>query len=118
MQLSHLGGAAPFLAHRIASLADREPDQAKDAPAGALEYLSRLYYDTGLANNAPALASTQLVTELDHIVFGTDWPYAALPPEGGDPAPSLDVLGSDGRAAVESANAAALVPRLVSAAAG
>jgi predicted TIM-barrel fold metal-dependent hydrolase len=112
-QLSHLGGAAPFLAHRIASLADREPEQAGAAPAGALEYLRRLYYDTGLANNSPALAATQLVTELDHIVFGTDWPYAALPPEGGDPAPGLDALGSDDRAAVESRNATALVPRLV-----
>jgi predicted TIM-barrel fold metal-dependent hydrolase len=116
LQLSHLGGAAPFLAHRLASLADREPEQASAAPAGALEYLRRLYYDTGLANNAPALAATQLVTELDHIVFGTDWPYAALPPEGGDPAPDLDVLGPDGRAAVDSGNAVALIPRLVDAA--
>lgn len=118
LQLSHLGGAAPFLAHRIASLADREPDQAQAAPAGALEYLSRLYYDTGLANHAPGLAATQLVTALDHIVFGTDWPYAALPPEGGDPAPGLDVLGAEGRAAVESGHAAALIPRLVRATGG
>ncbi len=118
LQLSHLGGAAPFLAHRIASLADREPAQATAAPAGALEYLKRLYYDTGLANNAPALAATQVVTGLDHIVFGTDWPYAALPAEGGDPAPGLDMLGAAGRADVESSNAAVLVPRLVHAAAG
>ena len=40
-----------MLAHRIASLAAREPDKAEAAPAGALDYLSRLYYDTGLANN-------------------------------------------------------------------
>jgi predicted TIM-barrel fold metal-dependent hydrolase len=111
-QLSHLGGAAPFLAHRIASLADREPDQATQAPAGALEYLRRLYYDTGLANNVPALAATRAVTPLDHIVFGTDWPYAALPPGGGDAAPDLDVLGAEARSAVEAGNAAALVPRL------
>ncbi len=113
-QLAHLGGAAPFLAHRIASLADREPERAGQAPAGALAYLERLYYDTGLTNNAPALAATREVTSLDHIVFGTDWPYAALP-ESGDPAPDLDVLGADGRSAVEFANAAALVPRLVDA---
>ncbi len=111
-QLAHLGGAAPFLAHRIASLADREPERAEQAPAGALAYLERLYYDTGLTNNAPALAATREVTSLDHIVFGTDWPYAALP-ESGDPAPDLDVLGAEGRSAVECANAAALVPRLV-----
>ena len=86
---------------------------AAAAPAGALEYLRRLYYDTGLSNNAPALAATREVTELDHIVFGTDWPYAALP-DGGDPAPDLDVLGG-GRAAVEAENIAGLVPRLVGA---
>ena len=115
IQLSHLGGAAPFLAHRLASLADREPEQAAQAPAGALGYLRRLYYDTGLANNAPALAATREITDLDHIVFGTDWPYAALPPDGGDPAPELDVLGTGGRAAVEARNVAALVPRLTQA---
>lgn len=115
IQLSHLGGAAPFLAHRLASLADREPEQAAQAPAGALHYLRRLYYDTGLANNAPALAATRAITDLDHIVFGTDWPYAALPPDGGDPAPELDVLGTEGRAVVEARNVAALVPRLTQA---
>lgn len=62
----------PFLAHRIASLADREPEQARAAPAGAVEYVRRLYYDTGLAGNAPAIAATLEVTGLDHIVFGTD----------------------------------------------
>jgi predicted TIM-barrel fold metal-dependent hydrolase len=116
-QLAHLGGAAPFLAHRIASLADREPDRADQAPAGALAYLERLYYDTGLTNNAPALAATREVTSVDHIVFGTDWPYAALP-ESGDPAPGLDVLGPQRRSAVDFANAAALVPRLLGALGG
>ena len=116
-QLAHLGGAAPFLAHRIASLADREPERAAQAPQGALAYLERLYYDTGLTNNAPALAATREVTSVDHIVFGTDWPYAALP-ERGDPAPDLDVLGEERRSAVEFANVAPLVPRLLAALAG
>jgi predicted TIM-barrel fold metal-dependent hydrolase len=111
-QLSHLGGAAPFLAHRLASLADREPEQAAQAPAGALAYLRRLYYDTGLANNAPALAATREVTSLDHIVFGTDWPYASLPATTGDPAPGLSGLEPEERAAIDARNASALVPRL------
>jgi 6-methylsalicylate decarboxylase len=115
LQAAHLGGAAPFLAHRLASLADREPQLAAAAPAGALEYLRRLYYDTGLSNNVPALAATRELAGLDRVVFGTDWPYAALPPEGGDPAPALDELGSDVRARLECDNGAALVPRLVSA---
>jgi 6-methylsalicylate decarboxylase len=110
MQLAHLGGTAPFIAHRLASLADREPALAERAPAGALEYLRRLYYDTGLSGNGPALASTLEATDLAHIVFGSDWPYAALPKTGSDPAPGLDWLG-ERRKQVDGANAAALVPR-------
>ena len=110
-QIAHLGGAAPMLAHRIASLADREPELARQSPAGAVEYLQRLYYDTGLADNAPALAATLELTSPDHVVFGTDWPYLALP-EGDDPAPGLAWLG-DARAGVEGPNAAALVPGVV-----
>jgi predicted TIM-barrel fold metal-dependent hydrolase len=109
IQLAHLGGTVPFLAHRLASLADREPALAERAPAGALEYLRRLYYDTALSNNGAALASTLEATSLEHVVFGTDWPYAALPPQG-DPAPGLDWLG-ERRGRVESANALTLVPR-------
>lgn len=110
IQLAHLGGTVPFLAHRIASLAERMPDAALAAPAGALAYLARLYYDTGLSNNSVALASTLEVAPLEHVVFGTDWPYAALPEEGDDPTPDLDAIGAQRRARVE-ANAARLVPR-------
>ena len=109
LQVAHLGGTVPFIAGRLASLAEREPDKAAEAPAGALEYLRRLYYDTGLANNAAGLAATLEVTSLDHVVFGSDWPYLALP-EGPDPAPGIDRLGGD-RAAVDADNAVALVDR-------
>ena len=107
-QVAHLGGAAPMLAHRLASLADREPELAQRSPAGAVEYLKRLYYDTGLADNAPALAATLELTSVDHVVFGTDWPYLALP-DGDDPAPNLAWLG-DHRAAVDGVHASALLP--------
>lgn len=106
-QVAHLGGAAPMLAHRLASLAAREPELARESPAGAVEYLSRLYYDTGLADNAPALAATLEVTSVDHVVFGTDWPYLALP-DGDDPAPALNALG-DRRAGVDGIHASALL---------
>ena len=108
-QFGHLGGVAPFLAHRIASVELREPELAAQAPAGALAYLARLYYDTGLSNNAVALASTLAAVPIEQVVFGTDWPYAALPGRG-DPAPGLE-LGPEDRARVDGLNACALVPR-------
>lgn len=113
LQFSHLGGAVGSLAHRIESLADREPDRARRAPAGALKYLERQYFDTGLSANAPALAAIAEIAPIEHIVFGTDWPYAVLPDRGEDPAPALSRLPAGQRNAIDCANAAALVPRLV-----
>lgn len=110
IQLSHLGGTAPYLGHRIASLALRAPEAARLAPAGALEYLARFYYDTGLADNDIELASMALVAPVDRIVFGTDWPYAPLP-ESGDPQPALAALGRD-REKVDSVNLQRLLPHL------
>lgn len=115
LQAAHLGGAAPFLAHRIASLEAREPALAARAPQGALTYLARLWYDTGLANHAPGLAATRELTSDDRVVFGSDWPYCAIPAEGDDLAPDLDYLGADERSRVEGAYVSALVPRLAEA---
>jgi 6-methylsalicylate decarboxylase len=110
-QFAHLAGTAPFLAHRLASLAEREPDQATSAPAGALAYLSRQYYDTGLSNHEVAVEATRQVAPFEHIVFGSDWPYLALP-AGDDIAPGLSYLCAEGRGMLEAEHARALVPRL------
>ena len=110
-QFAHLGGTAPFLAHRLASLAEREPDKAMSAPAGALAYLAGQYYDTGLSNHEVGVEATRQVAPFEHIVFGSDWPYLALP-EGDDIAPGLSYLGAEGRRVLEAEHARALVPRL------
>jgi 6-methylsalicylate decarboxylase len=114
-QFSHLGGTAPFLANRLASLHDREPDRAAQATAGVAEYLRRQYYDTGLSQFLPAVEATRAIAPFDHIVFGTDWPYAALPQTGNDPSPEFASLPAAERAALDAGNAAALVPRLTGA---
>ena len=112
-QFAHLGGVTPFIAHRLASLAEREPDQASGAPAGALAYLARQYYDTGLSNHQVGVEATAEVAPFEHIVFGTDWPYLALP-DSDDIAPGLSFLGEAPRAQLEGEHARALVPRLFS----
>jgi predicted TIM-barrel fold metal-dependent hydrolase len=113
-QVAHMGGAAPFIAHRIASLTAREPHLAERAPAGALGYLARLYYDTGLSDNEIAVNATRLVAPFDHLLFGTDWPYLALPDESApthpDPTPGLAFLDGE-RAALDGVHVGALVPR-------
>jgi predicted TIM-barrel fold metal-dependent hydrolase len=112
LQFAHLGGTAPFIASRLGSLADREPERAGAARAGAAEYLRRQYYDTGLSQSLPAIEATRAIASLQQIVFGTDWPYAALPDEGDDPAPELAALPAEERMAIDCGNAVALVPRL------
>ena len=113
-QVAHLGGATSVLADRIGSLTDRMPDQATAAPAGAVEYLSRLYYDTGLANAELPYRAAAMLAPPGQLVFGTDWPYLAMPDEPGDPAPGLAFLNDNERAALDGSNIGALVPRLVS----
>jgi 6-methylsalicylate decarboxylase len=110
-QISHLGGATAVLAHRIASLAEREPQKAEAAPAGALAYLSRLYYDTGLANHDLPYRAATMLAPADHIVFGTDWPYLRMPDQLREPAPGLAFLHEGERAALDGGNIEALVPR-------
>jgi predicted TIM-barrel fold metal-dependent hydrolase len=60
------------------------------------------------------LAATRELVDLDRIVFGTDWPY--LPDPRLDLVAAFPQLSGEQIAAIESRNAAALVPRLVSAA--
>jgi predicted TIM-barrel fold metal-dependent hydrolase len=112
-QIAHLGGAATFLAHRIEELGRRDRGRAEPAPAGGSAYLARLHYDTGLANNAVALAAVRELAGTRRIVFGTDWPYAVMPDRGDDPAPGLDAAFDPAeRSAVEAAHLRELVPRL------
>jgi 6-methylsalicylate decarboxylase len=111
LQLAHLGGTTAFLAHRLAELAAREPERAAAVPAGALEYLRRLYYDTGLSNNAPAVAAARAAVGIERIVFGSDWPFVALP-AGEHPGAGLDELAAEDRKRIDASNLAALVPRL------
>ena len=112
LQVAHLAGAVPFLADRLASLADREPERASAAPAGLHGHLERLFFDTGLSNGAAPLAAARAVAPFRQFVFGTDWPYAALP-DGGDPAPGLAGMDEDERRALMAGHIGALVPRLV-----
>ena len=109
VQVAHLGGTAPFLADRIGQWAQREPARAAAAPAGAVAYLRRLFYDTGLSNNAIALAAVRELAGLEQVVFGTDWPFLTTPEE--DDVTAGLRLGSADLTLVEHTNAVRLVPR-------
>lgn len=68
---SHGGGAMPFLYSRFV-MQSRSPG----APADALDWLPRFYYDTAAAALGPPLAALRRVVPVSQILFGSDYPYA------------------------------------------
>jgi predicted TIM-barrel fold metal-dependent hydrolase len=110
---SHAGGAAPFLAGRLAML-DNNPPIRERAPQGVLAYLRNIYVDTALAANQWAFPSLFALTEPSHVLFGTDWPFAPAPVAAGTVAALDDYAGLDraARERIARRNALALFPRL------
>ena len=75
--LSHLGGATPFLYPRWEWNYRVRPEshRLKRVPHPPSHYLKRQYYDTALAYTGSTLTCTIELAGVDHILFGTDWPY-------------------------------------------
>ena len=112
---SHAGGTVPFLAERIARLAVR-PEYKDTLPNGVLPELARLYYDTALSANELSFASLLKLVAPDHVLFGSDFPFA---PESTMTATvnGLAELGLSETVlrGIERENALALFPRVASA---
>lgn len=73
--LSHAGGTLPLLVPRIALSISMMPAVAERV-GDTLAAVRSFYFDTALsAGNAPLSALTQ-VADPDHILFGTDFPFA------------------------------------------
>lgn len=73
--LAHAGGFLPYVAWR-ASLLNAMPAFQDAIPLGLLTYLRRFYFDTALSPSPMALAALGELVEPDHILFGSDFPYA------------------------------------------
>ena len=48
------------------------------APRGFLHYLRSFYYDTALSGNEFALSALTKLVPNDHILFGSDFPFAPV----------------------------------------
>ncbi len=74
--LAHAGGTVPYLVGRFSLLWAADDELAERAPQGAIAYMARLYYDTALSANPHALSSLAELVGWDHVVFGSDFPFA------------------------------------------
>jgi predicted TIM-barrel fold metal-dependent hydrolase len=72
---AHAGGAAPFLALRIARLTARS-EFASCVPEGVLTELRQLHFDTALSANEFAFGPLLRLTSASNVMFGSDFPHA------------------------------------------
>jgi predicted TIM-barrel fold metal-dependent hydrolase len=72
--LAHAGGIVPYAAYRIS---------AATSPAGnpqdGIAQLKRFYFDTALSGSPTVLPSLLAFAAPDHVLFGSDFPYAPPP---------------------------------------
>lgn len=113
--LAHAGGALPTLGWRIAehSQVGRAPQDAPIDAEHIAEVLRGLYYETALGGSRNSLLPALEVTDVDHLLFGTDWPAAPVTAvdHNIDNLTGFDGFSAADLAAVERSNAARLFPR-------
>ncbi len=108
---SHAGGTVPFIAERIGRLGAR-PGFKEAVPNGVVPELARLYYDTALSANWLAFRSLLELVTPDHVLFGSDYPFAPEPTMVGTIKGLIDMdLGADILQGIERDNALALFPQ-------
>ena len=76
----HGGGALAQLAARIAAFANLPfiaPRPVSEQEA--FETLQRLYFDVALSAHPAAFGALRCLAPLDHILFGSDWPFTPEP---------------------------------------
>lgn len=110
--LSHAGGFLPYAAHRFAELTPSIRADVPDTEA-LLAAFRRFYFDTALSSPS-ALPSLLEFAGADHVLYGSDYPYAAAS-VGGAFTRHLDAqtaLRGETHHAINRGNGLGLFPRL------
>jgi predicted TIM-barrel fold metal-dependent hydrolase len=120
--LAHAGGFVPYIAYRIVLTVLNTKNKAVQALAGFdqrhqvprhLAVLKQFYYDIALSATPAALPSLFEVAAPDHILYGSDFPFAPSAAIGFlNKQYETYSLNSELRAAIDRDNALALFPRL------
>lgn len=121
---AHGGGTIAMLRRRLRSLAENAAQFGAliGLPSGSSvlgedsldRALDRSFFDTALVFDAPTLATVRGLAGAERMLFGSDWPFAAILYEStGELQPALaEVLGPEEREAVARASALRQFPRL------
>ena len=111
---SHAGGTVPYLAGRFAIVDEMNVIAGAEDRASAADTFRRLYWDTALSWSDPVLDMLRSVVGIDHVLFGTDYPYLRRDLAVGSRGHIADTaeLTADEKTAVLGGTAATLIPRL------
>jgi predicted TIM-barrel fold metal-dependent hydrolase len=112
---AHAGGAAPYIAARLAEQGERfNPEVRERAPDGVINYMKTLYYGTAQATSLYTLRTLTELVDASHIVFGTDLPISppVLIEESNTILRGFDGFTPQDLRAIESGNALELFPRI------
>ena len=73
--LSHAGGTVPYLAKRFAIIDEMGVVPDEENRGTAADTFRRLYFDTALSWSDPTLHTLREFVGLDHVLYGSDYPY-------------------------------------------
>ena len=112
--LSHAGGTVPYLAGRFGIVDEMGVIPGGHDRSSAAEMFRNLYFDTALSGSDPVLTMLRSVIGLDHVVFGSDYPYLRRDLAVGcrSHIETSAVLTASERASILGLTAAKLIPRL------
>ncbi len=107
--IPHSGGTMPMLAGRIMDDYPKDPKHAAYVPNGVIPELQKFYIDIAHASYPYPLAAMLKLALPDHILFGTDYPFAAIE-KTADELPASGLSAKQMRA-IEREKAEKLFPR-------
>lgn len=112
--ISHGGGTVPYLAGRFGIIDAMGVIPAAEHRRSASDTFRSLYWDTALSWSDPVLRMLRDVVGMDHVVFGTDFPYLRrdLAISCRAQLEASSELSDDERTAVLGGTAMSLIPRL------
>jgi aminocarboxymuconate-semialdehyde decarboxylase len=113
---SHAGGTVPYLTGRFAIIDQMNVIPGAENRSNAADTFRNLYWDTALSWTDPVLAMLRSTVGLDHVLFGTDYPYLRrdLAVEARGHIANTPELTSSEKACVLGQTATKLIPRLAS----
>ena len=113
---SHAGGSIPYMAARFAMIDEMGFVPGGDERGTAADMFRRMYWDTALSASNPVLRMLRDVAGIDHVLFGTDFPYLRRDLAVGSRQRLLHSAELNGReqAGILGENALLLFPRLES----